>query len=147
MRCRNPSMLAVAVVAVMGFAACNSADEPAPDPAVDTPPPAAQEPTAAVDLPEGVSQEAFEEGRRLFTGQGGCHACHGPQATGTALGPDMTDDVWLNVEEPTMENIMAVIRTGVPQPVQYPAPMPPMGGARLTDDQIHALAAYVLAIN
>jgi mono/diheme cytochrome c family protein len=25
--------------------------------------------------------------------------------------------------------------------------MPPMGGARLTDDQIHALSAYIMALN
>jgi len=147
MRCRYPSMLAVAVIAMMGLAACDT-DEPAADPTVDpTPPPAQQQPAAPVDLPEGVTQEDFAEGQRLFAGQGGCHACHGPQATGTALGPDMTDGEWLNVQEPTMEGIMAVIRSGVQQPVQYPAPMPPMGGARLTDDQIHALAAYILAIN
>lgn len=150
MRCRYPSLLAFAVAAVVAFAACDTGDDRPADPAADPAPPAQQptaQPAAPADLPEGVTQEDFEEGRRLFTGQGGCHACHGPNATGTALAPDMTDGEWLNVEAPTMEGIMAVIRSGVAQPVQYPAPMPPMGGARLTDDQIHALAAYILALN
>jgi mono/diheme cytochrome c family protein len=139
--------LAIATVSVLVFTAC-AGDEPADQPAVDdTDRPTAQEPAAPMDLPEGVTQEDYEEGRRLFTGQGGCAACHGPQATGTALAPDMTDGEWLNVAEPTMDEIMRVIREGVPQPVQYPAPMPPMGGARLSDAQIHALAAYILAIN
>jgi mono/diheme cytochrome c family protein len=140
--------LAIAIVSVLVFTACPG-DEPADRPAVDgtTDRPAAQQPTAPMDLPEGVTQEDYEEGRLLFTGQGGCAACHGPQATGTALAPDLTDDQWLNAAEPTMDEIMRVIREGVAQPVQYPAPMPPMGGARLSEAQVHALAAYILAIN
>lgn len=139
--------LTVATVSVFLFTAC-PADEPATDqPAAQPDQPTAEEPAVAMDLPEGVEQQDFEEGRRLFTAQGGCHACHGPQATGTQLGPNLTDDQWLNVAEPTMDEVMRVIREGVTQPVEYPAPMPPMGGARLTDDQIHALAAYVIGLN
>jgi mono/diheme cytochrome c family protein len=137
--------LAIATVSVLVFTACGG-DEPADRP-MDTDRPVTQEPAAPMDLPEGITQEDYEEGRRLFTGQGGCAACHGPQATGTALAPDLTDDQWLNAAEPTMDEIMRVIREGVAQPVQYPAPMPPMGGARLNDAQVHALAAYILAIN
>jgi mono/diheme cytochrome c family protein len=138
--------LTVATASVFLLTAC-PADEPAERPAAEPDRPTAEEPAVAMDLPEGVTQQDFEEGRRLFTGQGGCHACHGPQATGTQLGPDLTDDVWLNAEEATMDEIMRVIREGVAQPVQYPAPMPPMGGARLSEAQIHALAAYILALN
>jgi mono/diheme cytochrome c family protein len=139
--------LAIAMASVMFLTACPG-DEPATDrPAADPDRPAPTQPDLAMDLPEGISQEDFEEGRRLFTGQGGCHACHGPQATGTQLGPDLTDDQWLNVAEPSMDEVMRVIREGVAQPVQYPAPMPPMGGARLTEAQIHALSAYVIGLN
>lgn len=139
--------LAMAMASVLIFTAC-PADEPAADrPAAEPDRPATEQPDVPADLPEGVTQQDFEEGRRLFTGQGGCHACHGPQATGTQLGPNLTDDQWLNVAEPTMDEVMRVIREGVPQPVEYPAGMPPMGGARLTDAQIHALAAYVIALN
>jgi cytochrome c5 len=31
----------------------------------------------------------------------------------------------------------------VPQPKKAPAPMPPMGGASLSDDQVKAAATYV----
>jgi mono/diheme cytochrome c family protein len=138
---------AIATASVLVFAACQS-DEPATDrPAAEPERPAMEQPGVAMDLPEGITQEDFEEGRRLFTGQGGCHACHGPQAAGTQLGPNLTDSEWLNVEEPTMEEVTRVIREGVAQPVRYPAPMPPMGGARLTDPQIHALAAYIMGLN
>jgi mono/diheme cytochrome c family protein len=147
MRGRYLNTIAIATASIFLLTAC-PADEPAPaDRPADPDRPATEAPAAPADLPEGVTQADYEEGRRLFTGQGGCHACHGPQATGTALGPDLTDAEWLNAAEPTMDEIMRVIREGVAQPVRYPAPMPPMGGARLTDAQIHALAAYILALN
>ena len=38
---------------------------------------------------------------------------------------------------------MHTVMHGVPQPKQHQAPMPPMGGARLTREQAHAVAAYV----
>lgn len=146
MRGRHFNTLAIAIASVFVLTACPGDDRPEDTPPAAPDRPAAEEPVA-VDLPEGVTQEQYDEGRRLFAGQGGCAACHGPQATGTGLGPDLTDDTWLNVSEPTMAEVMRVIREGVQQPVQYPAPMPPMGGARLTDDQVHALAAYILALN
>ena len=38
------------------------------------------------------------------------------------------------------------MRTGVPQPKQHPAPMPAMGGANLSDDQIRQVSAYVWSL-
>lgn len=148
MRGRSFNTLAIAAFSVLLLTACEAddADRPATD--VDRPAPEAPaDPMPPADLPAGVTAEDWQEGRRLFTGQGGCAACHGPQAAGTQLGPDLTDDQWLNVAQPTMDEIMRVIREGVSPPVQYPAPMPPMGGARLSDDQVHALAAYIMALN
>jgi mono/diheme cytochrome c family protein len=46
-----------------------------------------------------------------------------------------------------MTQMVAVIRTGVAQPREYPAPMPPMGGANLSEDQLQAVSAYVLSLN
>ncbi|MBW3555119.1 MAG: cytochrome c, partial [Gemmatimonadetes bacterium] len=95
---------------------------------------------------QGVTQEQFDQGRQLFTGQGGCQACHGPQAKGTQLAPDLTDDEWLNIPDPSLETIEQLIRTGVAEPKEHPAPMPPMGGANLSEEQVSALAGYVLSI-
>jgi mono/diheme cytochrome c family protein len=39
------------------------------------------------------------------------------------------------------------VRNGVTQPQQYPAAMPAMGGAQLTEDQIRSVSAYVYAIS
>jgi mono/diheme cytochrome c family protein len=101
---------------------------------------------AGVALAAGVTQEQFDEGDRLFSGAGGCMACHGPEAGGSTLGPDLTDDQWLHVDAPEVDALAGVIRDGVAEPVQYPAPMPPMGGASLSDDQVRALAAYIASI-
>lgn len=99
-----------------------------------------------VRLAPGVTQEQYDAGRQLFSGQGACQACHGPNGSGSQLGPDLTDDQWLHVSGPDVEELAGVIRSGVAQPVEHPAPMPPMGGASLDDEQVQALAAYVASI-
>lgn len=102
--------------------------------------------SSEVTLASGVTQEQFDQGDQLFSGQGGCMACHGPDGSGSQLGPDLTDADWLHVDSPDVEPLAAVIRDGVAEPVQYPAPMPPMGGASLSEDQVQALAAYIASI-
>ncbi len=101
----------------------------------------------AVTLAAGVTQDQFDQGRNLYAGSGGCQACHGPGGSGSMLGPDLTDGEWLHVSGPDLGELAGVIRSGVPQPQQYPGPMPPMGGASLNAEQIEALAAYVASIN
>jgi mono/diheme cytochrome c family protein len=73
---------------------------------------------------------------------GTCFTCHGAQAKGTALAPDLTDSLWLNGDG-SFPFIMRTVMHGVPKPTRYPAPMPPMGGARLTMLQARAVADYV----
>ena len=99
-----------------------------------------------VSLASGVSQEQFEQGRELFTGTGGCMACHGTDAAGSQLGPDLTDAEWLNLESPDVAAVAGLIRDGVSDPREYPAPMPAMGGANLSEEQVQALAGYVASI-
>jgi mono/diheme cytochrome c family protein len=85
-------------------------------------------------------------GESVFRGKGNCATCHGGDARGTPLGPDLTDGVWLHGSG-TLAEITAVIRDGVMKPKQYPAPMPPMGGARLRPAEVEAVARYVLSLN
>lgn len=88
-------------------------------------------------------------GDSIFHGQvagGTCTACHGPDATGTAVGPNLTDQEWLNVDG-SQAAIAGVVQKGVPTPKKYPAPMPPMGGGQLTPDQVQAVAAYVHSLS
>lgn len=87
-------------------------------------------------------------GEAIFKGKGSCFTCHGPRATGTTLAPDLTDDAWVNFEaRPSQEEVETLVREGVAKPVQHPAPMPPMGGARLSDDEVSQVAAYVLSLS
>jgi mono/diheme cytochrome c family protein len=85
---------------------------------------------------------AQDPGRAVFEGKGNCATCHAKDGKGTPLGPDLTDGEWINIGGKP-EEIVAVIRTGVMKPKRYPAPMPPMGGARLRDAEIEAVARYV----
>jgi mono/diheme cytochrome c family protein len=43
--------------------------------------------------------------------------------------------------------ILKIIKEGVPTPKEYRSPMPAMGGAELTSDQLAAVAAYVWALS
>lgn len=100
---------------------------------------------SAADCPD-VDQALVDRGREVFNGAGGCTACHGSDATGTALAPNLTDAEWLNIDG-SYGALAGLIRTGVPQPKRYPTPMPPMGGANLSDAQICAVAAYVYSLS
>jgi mono/diheme cytochrome c family protein len=89
-----------------------------------------------------VDQALVDQGRSVFTGAGGCAACHAADATGTQLGPNLTDREWLDAGG-SYGSIAATVRSGVPSPRRYPAPMPALGGAQLTTAQVCAVAAYV----
>lgn len=106
-------------------------------------------PQATGPLPAGVTAEMVQQGREIFHGQGICFTCHGQEGQGSALAPAMNDGTWLWVtgDGDQMEQIETIIRTGVSQPKEYPAPMPPMGGASLSEDQLRSVAAYVYSLN
>ena len=108
--------------------------------------PAAQAAPASAESCPDIDQALVDRGREVFNGSGGCTACHGADATGGTLAPDLTDDQWLNVDG-SYSDVLAVIRDGVAQPTQYPAPMPPEGGATLSDAQLCATAAYVYSLS
>lgn len=88
-------------------------------------------------------------GQSIFRGEaagGTCATCHGPDGKGTQLAPDLTDAQWHNGDG-SYGFIVKTITTGVSKPMQYPAPMPPMGGAQLTPEQVRAVAAYVYSVS
>jgi cbb3-type cytochrome c oxidase subunit III len=87
------------------------------------------------------------EGQTIFTSTGNCFSCHGADAKGTALAPDLTDATWLNISG-NYDEIVTLVHTGVAQPKDpsHAAPMPAMGGAQLTDDQVKAVSAYVWSL-
>lgn len=100
---------------------------------------------ASVPAPEGASRKTVALGGRIFHGQaasGTCAGCHGADGKGTPLGPDLTSGKWL-WSDGSYRGIERTIRNGVPSPKEYRSPMPPMGGAQLSNKQVAAVAAYV----
>ena len=95
--------------------------------------------------PQGATAQDVSAGQQIFAATGNCYTCHGPDAKGTALAPDLTDATWINVDG-TFDAIQQVVRTGVATPKEHPAPMPAMGGASLSDDQIRQVSAYVWSL-
>jgi glucose/arabinose dehydrogenase/cytochrome c5 len=100
-------------------------------------------------VPEGATREMVALGDRIFHGEVGgaaCAGCHGARGTGTPLGPDLTSKK-LRWSDGSYAGIMDTIKAGVPHPKEFRSPMPPMGGAQLTPDQLSALAAYVWSLS
>ncbi|HKT61360.1 MAG TPA: c-type cytochrome [Gemmatimonadales bacterium] len=115
--------------------------------AQDTSKKAAAKPSAGG--PSGITPQQIALGDSIFHGQvggGTCSACHGQDAKGTAVAPDLTDNVWLNGDG-SYQFIVNTVTNGVPKPKEHPAPMPPKGGAPLTDDQVKAVAAYEYSLS
>jgi glucose/arabinose dehydrogenase/mono/diheme cytochrome c family protein len=133
--------------------ACPSAASPAGDIVEETArPPEGTHPDAATDtlpVPEGATREMVALGARIYRGEVGgaaCTGCHGESGQGTPLGPDLPGKKWL-WSDGSYAGIKKTITEGVMQPKRYRSPMPPMGGAQLTPDQISALAAYVWSLS
>lgn len=142
---RHPIRLAlfsVLVVAACGGGASDSAADPSAAATV-----AAVDP-ATLDAATITPQE-LALGDSLFHGLIGatsCQACHGPEAKGGTVAPDLTDSTWLH-SDGSYGAIYKQIETGVMQPKQYLGVMPPFGGAPLTPEKHRAVAAYVYSLS
>ena len=104
---------------------------------------------ANLPVPQGSTRAAVVLGARVFAGQEGgatCTSCHGGNGKGSPLGPDLTDQKWL-WSDGSVAGIRKTISEGVPNPKQYRSPMPPMGGAQLSPEQVSAVAAYVWGLS
>lgn len=114
----------------------------------EAPPPAAAAATqrAPVDLPEGVTQDMVAQGEQLYGSSGNCFTCHAANAGGTPLAPALNDGSWLHIDG-SFEELVRIISEGVPVPSQYPAAMPPRGGAPLSEEQVRQIAAYVYTLS
>lgn len=99
--------------------------------------------TAAAQ-PRALEQDTT--GEAIFKGKGMCHVCHGADAKGTPLAPDLTDDEWLNIDG-SVEGIVEIVTNGVPEPKEHPAPMPPLGGADLSEAEVQSVAEYVKSLS
>ena len=103
--------------------------------------------TAGGGTDTAATSQLVALGDSIFHGRaagGICFTCHGPDAKGTALAPDLTDATWINIDG-SRAAIANIVRTGVLQPKQHPGPMPPFAG--FTDQQLQAVAAYVYSLS
>jgi glucose/arabinose dehydrogenase/mono/diheme cytochrome c family protein len=123
-----------------------------PSPKQEVPPegthPEAGAETANLPVPPGTSAATVALGARIFRGEVGgapCTGCHNIDAKGGPMGSDLTSGKWL-WGDGSFDAIRKTIVDGVPNPKEHNSPMPPMGGAQLTDDQVTAVAAYVWAL-
>jgi mono/diheme cytochrome c family protein len=97
-------------------------------------------------IPAGVTPATIAQGKKLFSSDGLCFSCHGPEAKGL-VGPDLTDGIWL-IGKGSFDEIVARILEGVPAGKSKSGViMPPKGGAKLKDEQVRAVAAYVWSLS
>lgn len=104
---------------------------------------------ANLPVPPGATSAMVALGDRIYHGQVGgaaCTGCHGDNAQGTPLGPALTGKRWL-WSDGSYAGIKKTITDGVSQPKEYRSPMPPMGGAQLTPNQVSAVAAYIWSLS
>ncbi|HSM09238.1 MAG TPA: c-type cytochrome [Gemmatimonadota bacterium] len=103
-------------------------------------------PEAGDSLPEAVTTGMVQRGEQVFLGEGGCALCHGTEATGL-LGPDLTDDEWLDAKGSYL-TIGRIIARGVPLAESTRGvEMPPRGGSDISAADLEHVAAYVWYIS
>ena len=111
-------------------------------------PDAGAEITGSLAPPPGQTAEQVKLGEQIFRGLDGgtCGGCHGANAKGRPLLPDLTAGKW-RWGDGSIPSIAETITKGVPTPKDYRSGMPPMGGAQLDPTQVLALADYVWSLN
>jgi mono/diheme cytochrome c family protein len=101
--------------------------------------------------PSGATEAMVARGELLFS-SGSCRACHGLGGQNGPYGPNLTDDVWLQIDG-SYSALIGLITTGVPAE-KFKSPtsraefaMYPRGGQSLSDDDVKAVAAYVWTLS
>ncbi len=100
--------------------------------------------SAALPVPPGATAEQVAAGDKIFHGQT-CTGCHGADAKGSPVGPDLTTGKYLSGDG-SLASIRKIIQDGVAMPKQYRQAMPAMGGSQLSADQLRDVSAYVWAV-
>lgn len=139
----GPVLLASAI-------ACSSGENAggADTPQAATPSAAAPAAPAGPLAEASITPQLVALGDSVFHGQaagGICFTCHMQKGQGGALAPNLADAQWINGDG-SLDFIQNVVRNGVPQPKQYPAPMPAFGQS-LSEEQLRAVTAYVYSLS
>jgi glucose/arabinose dehydrogenase/cytochrome c553 len=146
---------------VTSHGGADAAPAPAPAPVVanaatgsagppeGTHPNAGRSTSASLPVPPGATKEQVALGERIYQGEaadGTCAGCHGSDAKGSPVAPSLVNGIWF-FGDGSLKAISKTIADGVPKPRNYSDPMPPRGGAPLSDTDVAAVSAYVWAIN
>lgn len=94
------------------------------------------------DLPPAATTAStnpadLEAGKALYAGKA-CFACHGMNGEGNAIGPNMTDNSWIN--GCSFTDVVKIIRNGMPTKGMTPYK------DQLTQKQTEQVASYVLSL-
>ena len=95
----------------------------------------AQQPQSGAATAVVGQEEMIAAGGQLFL-QKGCIACHGLKGEGNAIGPNLTDNSWLN--GCSQENVIHMISEGKPEKGMTPFK------TMLTQDEIKSVATFIL---
>ena len=112
-------------------------------PKVETVATAAPAPTGT--LPPGVTAAEVALGKAIYLGQargGTCSGCHGSDGRGSMAGAALTGPQYL-WSDGSVAGLAATITAGVANPKKSGGAMPALGGAALSPEDVHAVAAYV----
>jgi mono/diheme cytochrome c family protein len=98
----------------------------------------------ALPVPPGATAAQVAQGQKVFATTT-CLACHGEDGMGGDMAPalDTGTHLWTDGSLP---QIHGIIEKGVEKPKQFSGPMPPMGGAGLSPEDLAAVSAYVWAL-
>jgi mono/diheme cytochrome c family protein len=108
--------------------------------------PAAAQSTSSAGAAPAVTPALIARGDTVYHGSGNCYACHGAKAEGL-VGPNLTDAEWIH-SKGTYEEIVTQINKGVSkEESKSGVPMPPKGGAAISEDDVKAVAAYVYSLS
>lgn len=132
-------------LAYMILAACAPGDGAPPARPAEAPPPPSYPDFIDADG-EQLAGSVIARGDSVFHGRAAgaiCAACHAPGGTGTAMVRPLTDNRWA-YNDGSVSGIQSITAAGV---ADAPTPMPPMGGAILSQQDLAAVAAYVFWIS
>lgn len=82
-----------------------------------------------------TKEEILTEGAKLYT-QKGCLACHGMKGEGNNIGPNLTDNYWIN--GCSEENLITIVTEGKPEKGMTPYK------TMMTPEQIKTISLYVM---
>ena len=91
--------------------------------------------TSSLEIVLLTDEESLNNGENLFK-EKTCIVCHGSQGGGNAIGPNLTDNYWINGN--TIENVFEMVKNGKPTKGMTPFK------DQMTEKQMLEVSSYIL---